>query len=157
RARALAQLAEATFGTRQVDDARRLVDDARRTAEGLDDQLVHGLVAFSAGLTDLTSLHLNSALTRFDESRRDTAQNDPWFEAWAYGRLAFSAYIAGAFDMARQNIDKARESQHALRFWSELSVTESVASALSLLNHNAVGAVTAAEDAIRYCDRSGYQ
>jgi hypothetical protein len=158
RARALAQLAEATFGTRDSAENERLVEAARRCAVDTADDDVHALVEFAGGLTDLTRLHLNPALTSFRRSADHAARGrDPWFEAASLGRIAFATILSGAVNRARPAVAEARELQHSLRLWSELSLTESLLGGIELLVGDADAAAVAAHEALRYYERSGYR
>jgi hypothetical protein len=158
RARALAQLAEATFRTRNSTEGERLVAAAQRALEGVDDEDVRATVWFSAGLADLTALRLSPALTSFANSVEcATKAGDPWRAAWGLGRTAFATIMSGAFRSAGPALERARAAQYSLRFWSELSLTEALAAGLALLKDDYVGAAAAARDAIRFYERSGYR
>jgi hypothetical protein len=158
RALALAQLAEETFGTQNTAEGRRLSDAARRVATSVDDAAVHARVGFSTGLVDLTDLRLTPALHAFELSARDAGTaHDPWFQAAALGRIGFATAMTGAVEHARTAVGRARELQHALRLWSELALTECTSGAIALVAGDADAARADAQQALRFCDQSGYQ
>ena len=141
RALALGQLAEATFGTRNRAENQHLVDAARRGAAGTGDE-VHTLVEFAAGLTEFSELELDTTLASFRRSAHHAAAaRDPWYEAAGLGRITFATILSGAFHKARPALGHARELQHSLRLWSELSLTEALSAAVDLLAGNTDGAI----------------
>jgi DNA-binding SARP family transcriptional activator len=158
RARAFAQLAEATFGTRQQADGERFVEAAQAAVIDVEDDEVHARVWFGTGLTELTALHLSPALDGFAMCiERASRSGDPWIEAWGLGRAALATTLSGDLADAERALEQAREAQYALRFWSELSLTESVAATVTMLRGDAAGALATARRAVRFFERSGYR
>src|SRR5262249_9491681 len=157
RARAFAQLSEAASHSGNSSEGRRLVEEARRAAPEVDDEVV-AHIERSAGLAELTALRTAPARTHLSRSVAFAQRAaDPWYATGALGRLALATAYGGDLRTATKVLDEAFEFGHALRMWSEMALIQAIAAGVRLLQHDVDTSLSAAEDAIRYFERSGYQ
>ena len=158
RARALAQLAEATWGSRDTDATRRMVEAVRQAASKLDDDDVRSRMEMALGLPELASLRVSSARDHFLRSARHAAATrDPLYETTGLGRVGLTMVLSGEIGAARAMLSGVRERQYSMRFWSELSLTEALIASVQLLAANPSLGRASARDAIRFYERSAYQ
>ena len=157
RARVLVQLAEATWGTRGASEREPLIASARQAAQHFTDDEMQSRVEMAVALSALTDLDLGRAVRHFESAATFAGRvPDPLFETSAVGRVALADIISGAIGRSRTTLVALRERQHSLRFWSELSLTESLCAAVNMYDGDTLGAAESARDALRYFDRSGY-
>ena len=157
RARVLVQLAEATWGERAGSEREPLIAAARAAARHFTDDEMTSRVEMAVALSALTDLDVGRAVRHLETAAAAARRiPDPLFETSAIGRIAFAEIIAGAIGRARSALSGVRERQHSLRFWSELSLTETLCAAVATFDGDALGAAEAAREARRYFERSGY-
>ena len=147
RAQASAQLAQATWNTPDRVESDRLVDIAR--SGGADRRR---RCAFADRDGDWVARALGPAprgcpgpLHAFGRARASGARSHVRDDRPR--RAAMTMMLSGSFGRARTTLTRIREQQYAMRFWSELSFTESLAAALDLLSGDALSAVARARPA----------
>lgn len=156
RARAFAQLAEATFGRPGADPARWIA--SARAFEANCEPAGAARVAFASGLAELAALEVTKAIEAFSRSSRLAADaGDDWFRASGLGRAAFVSLLRGDLGETDQHLERALELQNQLRFWSELSFSNAVAACSARLAGMTGVSDDLARVSLRQYERSPYR